>query len=79
MEKLAKHFKGLDNLIFARIDASLNEHPKLQVDDYPTLFFYLADEKTNPIPLPTKSSTKELAALINKNLKEHNREIRDEL
>lgn len=79
MEKLAKHFKGLDNLIFARIDASLNEHPKLQVDDYPTLLFYLADDKTNPIPLPTKSSTKELAALINKNLKSQDHEVRDEL
>lgn len=31
MEKLAKHFKGLENLAFARIDASVNEHPKLQV------------------------------------------------
>lgn len=31
VEKLAKHFKGLDNLVFARIDASANEHPKLQV------------------------------------------------
>ena len=31
MKKLAKHFKGLENLIFARIDASANEHPKLQV------------------------------------------------
>lgn len=31
MEKLAKHFKGLENLVFARIDASENEHPKLQV------------------------------------------------
>ncbi|KAF3649670.1 Protein disulfide isomerase-like 1-5 [Capsicum annuum] len=79
MEKLAKHFKGLDNLIFARIDASLNEHPKLQVDDYPTLLFYLADDKTNPILLPTKSSTKELAALINKNLKAQHHEVRDEL
>ncbi|KAK1266279.1 Protein disulfide isomerase-like 1-5 [Acorus gramineus] len=29
--KLAKHFKGMENLIFARIDASVNEHPKLQV------------------------------------------------
>lgn len=79
MEKLAKHFKGLDNLIFARVDAFLNEHPKLQVDDYPTLLFYSADDKTNPIPLPTKSSAKELAALINKNLKAHDREVRDEL
>lgn len=39
MEKLAKHFKGLDNLIFARIDASLNEHPKLQVKIQKTLLF----------------------------------------
>lgn len=31
VEKLAKHFKGLENLVFARIDASTNEHPKLQV------------------------------------------------
>lgn len=30
VEKLAKHFKSLDNLVFARIDASANEHPKLQ-------------------------------------------------
>ncbi|MCD7448161.1 Protein disulfide isomerase-like 1-6 [Datura stramonium] len=79
MEKLAKHFKGLDNLIFARIDASLNEHPKLQVDDYPTLLFYSADDKTNPIQLNTKSSIKELAALVNKNLKARDHEIRDEL
>lgn len=31
VERLAKHFKGLDNLVFARVDASGNEHPKLQV------------------------------------------------
>jgi protein disulfide-isomerase A1 len=29
VEKLAKHLSGLDNLKFARIDASVNEHPKL--------------------------------------------------
>ncbi|XP_057773063.1 protein disulfide isomerase-like 1-6 isoform X2 [Salvia miltiorrhiza] len=69
VEKLAKHFKGLDNLVFARIDASTNEHPKLQVEDYPTLLFYPANDKSNPIKLSTKSSLKDLAALINKNLK----------
>ena len=30
--KLAKHFKGFKNLVFARIDASVNEHAKLQVN-----------------------------------------------
>lgn len=31
IEKLAKHFKGLEHLTFARIDVSANEHPKLEV------------------------------------------------
>ncbi|XP_019194162.1 PREDICTED: protein disulfide isomerase-like 1-6 isoform X1 [Ipomoea nil] len=79
MEKLAKHFKGLENLVFARIDASENEHPKLQVDDYPALLFYSARDKSNPIKFPTKSSLKDLATLINKRLKEQDAEIKDEL
>ncbi|KAL0354673.1 UNVERIFIED_CONTAM: protein disulfide isomerase-like 1-6 [Sesamum radiatum] len=79
VEKLAKHFKGLDNLVFARIDASTNEHPKLQVEDYPTLLFYPANDKSNPITLPTKSGLKELAALINKNLKTQDASAKDEL
>lgn len=49
VEKLAKHLSGLDNLKFARIDASVNEHPKLQVNDYPTLLLYPADDKSNPV------------------------------
>ncbi|CAH9066310.1 unnamed protein product [Cuscuta epithymum] len=79
MEKLAKHFKGLENLLFARIDASVNEHPKLQVDDYPTLLFYPVTDKSNPIKLPAKSSLKDLATLINKMLKEHGTKTKDEL
>ncbi|KAH6782161.1 PDI-like 1-6 [Perilla frutescens var. hirtella] len=79
VEKLAKHFKGLDNLVFARIDASTNEHPKLQVEDYPTLLFYPANDKSNPITLSTKSNLKELAALINKNLKTQDPASKDEL
>ncbi|KAI3759680.1 hypothetical protein L6452_07675 [Arctium lappa] len=69
VEKLAKHFKGLENVVFARIDASVNEHPKLEVDDYPTLLFYPGSNKSNPIKMPTKSSAKDLAILINKHLK----------
>ncbi|PKU86354.1 Protein disulfide isomerase-like 1-6 [Dendrobium catenatum] len=69
IEKLAKHFKGQENLKFARIDASLNEHPKLQIDNYPALLFYAAGNKSNPIKLSKKSSTTELAAFIKENMK----------
>ncbi|XP_020207731.1 protein disulfide isomerase-like 1-6 [Cajanus cajan] len=79
VEKLAKHYKGSSNLIFARIDASANEHPKLEVNDYPTLLLFRANEKANPIKLSTKSSLKELAASINKYLKVKNQVVKDEL
>ncbi|KAL3511787.1 hypothetical protein ACH5RR_024504 [Cinchona calisaya] len=79
VEKLAKHFKGLENLVFARIDASENEHPKLQVEEYPMLLFYTSKDKQNPIKFSTKSSSKELAALINKYLKTQDDVSKDEL
>ncbi|XP_022153662.1 protein disulfide isomerase-like 1-6 [Momordica charantia] len=69
VEKLAKHFKDSHNIVFARIDASANEHPQLQVDDYPTLLFYPAADKSNPIKLSSKSSLKDLAKNIGKRLK----------
>ncbi|XWS20284.1 hypothetical protein CRYUN_Cryun31cG0087700 [Craigia yunnanensis] len=79
VEKLAKHFKGSDNLVFAKIDASANEHPKLQVDDYPSLFLYKAGDKDSPIKLSTKSGSKELAAFINKHMRTKDQVAKDEL
>lgn len=79
IEKLAKHFKSLDNLLFTKIDASANEHPKLQVDDYPTLLFYKTGSKNNPIKISTKSSSKDLAGIINKHLKGKEQGSKDEL
>ncbi|XWS11924.1 hypothetical protein CRYUN_Cryun37aG0047000 [Craigia yunnanensis] len=79
VEKLAKHFKGLDNLVFAKIDASANEHPKLQVDDYPSLFLYKAGDKDGLIKLSTKSGSKELAAFINKHVRTKDQAAKDEL
>jgi len=68
VEKLAKHFSGLDNLKFARIDASVNEHPKLKVNNYPTLFIYPAGDKSNPIKVSKKLSVKDMAKLIKEKL-----------
>ncbi|XP_006297318.2 protein disulfide isomerase-like 1-6 [Capsella rubella] len=79
VEKLSKHFKGFENLVFARIDASANEHPKLKVDDYPTILLYKTGEKENPLKLATKSSAKEMAVFINRELKPKDRSTKDEL
>uniref|UniRef100_A0A0E0L894 protein disulfide-isomerase n=1 Tax=Oryza punctata TaxID=4537 RepID=A0A0E0L894_ORYPU len=70
VEKLAKHFNDLGhaNLKFARIDASVNEHPKLQINNYPTLLLYPAQDKSNPIKLSKKSNLKDMAKFIKEKL-----------
>ncbi|XBI35710.1 hypothetical protein VPH35_121365 [Triticum aestivum] len=79
IEKLAKHFSGLDNLKFARIDASVNEHPKLQVNNYPTLLLYPAEDKTNPIKLSKKLSLKDMARFLKEKLQISDVEIKEKL
>ncbi|MQL72858.1 hypothetical protein Taro_005192 [Colocasia esculenta] len=75
VEKLAKHFKGTPNLVFGRIDASLNEHPNLQVDNFPTLLFYPSGNKSNPIKVSKKSSLKELIDFVKGFLRSEDGEI----
>ncbi|CAM0912919.1 unnamed protein product [Alopecurus aequalis] len=79
IEKLAKHFSGLDNLKFARIDASVNEHPKLKVNNYPTLLLYPAEDKTNPIKLSKKLSLKDMTRFIKEKLQISDAEIKEKL
>lgn len=63
---IGKHFEDVSSLVIAKIDASANEHPFLQVEDYPYFLFYPADNKINPIPGPRKWSTKKLVQFIHK-------------
>ncbi|KAK2654825.1 hypothetical protein Ddye_014681 [Dipteronia dyeriana] len=50
VEKLAKHFEGLDN-VFARLDASANEDPILQWQERQYMVSF-SDTATNELPSP---------------------------
>jgi protein disulfide-isomerase A1 len=47
-EKLAVHFKG--KVLVAKMDVTANEvdHEKVEVDAYPTIFYFPGDDKKNP-------------------------------
>lgn len=66
-EKVAKHFKGITSLLVAKIDVSANEHPKLQVDSFPSLLFYRANDKKKPIKASKMSSFKDLIQFVKDN------------
>jgi len=53
-EELATKVANVDNLVIANMDATANEvsHDKVNVSSFPTLLFFPAKDKANPIPYP---------------------------
>ncbi|KAG0502257.1 hypothetical protein HPP92_002329 [Vanilla planifolia] len=44
--KLAKHLRGVDSLVIAKMDGTTNEHPRAKADGFPTLLFFPAGNKS---------------------------------
>lgn len=46
---MAQALKNVRNLVFAQVDLSANDLDGLDIVDLPTIFFYTAGQKKNPI------------------------------
>ncbi|XWS71812.1 hypothetical protein CRYUN_Cryun03dG0170200 [Craigia yunnanensis] len=44
--KLAKHLRGIDSLVIAKMDGTTNEHPRAKSDGFPTILFFPAGNKS---------------------------------
>ncbi|XP_011089301.1 protein disulfide isomerase-like 1-4 [Sesamum indicum] len=38
--KLAKHLRGIESLVIAKMDGTTNEHPRAKADGFPTILFF---------------------------------------
>lgn len=47
-KQLAEKVAGVENLVIAKMDATLNEHPSLNIKGFPTINFYKPGAKTSP-------------------------------
>ncbi|KAL7612115.1 protein disulfide isomerase-like 1-4 [Lactuca sativa] len=57
--KLAKHLRGIDSLVIAKMDGTTNEHPRAKSDGFPTLLFFPAGNKSfDPITVDTDRTVK---------------------
>ncbi|KAF5937771.1 hypothetical protein HYC85_025277 [Camellia sinensis] len=65
--KLAKHLRGIESLVIAKMDGTTNEHPKAKVDGFPTLLFFSAGNKSSdPITVDTDRTVVELYKFLKK-------------
>ncbi|KAG5238079.1 protein disulfide isomerase [Salix suchowensis] len=52
--KLARHLRGIESIVIAKMDGTTNEHPRAKSDGFPTLLFFPAGNKSfDPITVDT--------------------------
>ncbi|KAM3399097.1 protein disulfide isomerase-like 1-4 [Capsicum galapagoense] len=65
--KLAKHLRGIQSLVIAKMDGTTNEHPQGKAEGFPTLLFFPAGNKTaDPIPVDADRTVVSLYKFIKK-------------
>uniref|UniRef100_A0A2P2L937 Protein disulfide-isomerase n=1 Tax=Rhizophora mucronata TaxID=61149 RepID=A0A2P2L937_RHIMU len=65
--KLAKHLRGIESLVIAKIDGTTNEHPRAKSDGFPTILFFPAGNKSfDPITVDTDRTVVALYKFIKK-------------
>ncbi|KAL0460201.1 UNVERIFIED_CONTAM: protein disulfide isomerase-like 1-4 [Sesamum latifolium] len=54
-DKLAKHLRGIESLVIAKMDGTTNEHPRAKADGFPTILFFPAGRKSvDPITVDSE-------------------------
>ncbi|URD80474.1 Thioredoxin [Musa troglodytarum] len=65
--KLARHLRGIESLVMAKMDGTTNEHPRAKADGFPTLLFFPAGNKSfEPITVDTDRTVKAFYNFIKK-------------
>jgi protein disulfide-isomerase A1 len=54
-KQLAERFKDIDSVVIAKMDGTANEHPDMEVEGFPTILFFPAEdpEDSDGAPLTT--------------------------
>ncbi|RDX86517.1 Protein disulfide isomerase-like 1-4, partial [Mucuna pruriens] len=66
--KLAKHLRGIESLVIAKMDGTTNEHPRAKADGFPTLLFFPAGNKSfDPITVDTDRTVVAFYKFLKKN------------
>ncbi|PON76813.1 Protein disulfide isomerase [Parasponia andersonii] len=66
--KLAKHLRGIESIVIAKMDGTTNEHPRAKSDGFPTLLFFPAGNKSfDPITVDTDRTVVAFYKFLKKN------------
>ncbi|OQR92802.1 protein disulfide-isomerase [Achlya hypogyna] len=70
-EELAEAFSEVDSIVIAKMDATENEidHPKVDVKGFPTIIFFPANDKANPITYEGAREVEGFTDFLKKNAK----------
>lgn len=73
-EKLGQKFASNEKVVIAKLDATLNDVPGVDIQGFPTIFFYPANAKANPIQYRGDRTAEAMAEFIEENGSTFNQE-----
>ncbi|KAG9445584.1 hypothetical protein H6P81_011712 [Aristolochia fimbriata] len=66
--KLAKHLRGIESIVIAKMDGTTNEHPRAKADGFPTLLFFPAGNKSfDPVTVDSDRTVVAFYKFLKKN------------
>uniref|UniRef100_A0A7S1KQ37 Protein disulfide-isomerase n=1 Tax=Percolomonas cosmopolitus TaxID=63605 RepID=A0A7S1KQ37_9EUKA len=66
-EKLATYFGTVDELVVAKVDATENDVPDVNIEGFPTILFFPSNDKKNPIPYEGERTVAGFKRFLSKN------------
>ncbi|CAI5999214.1 unnamed protein product [Closterium sp. NIES-65] len=54
-KRLAERFSAVQSVVIAKMDGTANEYPGLEVEGFPTIVFYPAGKKTDPVKVAART------------------------
>jgi len=62
--QVGEHFQDNKDVVIAKIDATANDNPSVQVQGFPTIYFFPAGDKTNPIQYQDARSAEAIISFV---------------
>jgi len=78
--ELGEHFKDSTTVVIAKMDATANDNPSVEISGFPTIYFFPAGDKSQPLSFEGDRTVEGFVSFIEEHTgADHTQKVKDEL